>query len=187
MSQDRTDATASSRPDDSRMLEQLTEATDDSMWMFSHDVEELVFVNSAYEDIFGQSVERLKAEPTAFLEAVHPDDKAEVQAALERMASGEEVELEFRVNPEEDYETWVWVQGEPVYDESGDVEYLAGYTRDVTRRKEYERRLEQRKTDPNGPTRACGSSRTSPPTTCKSPFGWCPVTSTCWRRSTATS
>ena len=43
-------------PDEQRLLARLTEATSDSLWMFTADWQELVFVNSAYEDIFGHPV-----------------------------------------------------------------------------------------------------------------------------------
>lgn len=128
-------------PKDPQLLKQLTEATNDALWMFSSDWEELVFVNSAYEDIFGQSVPTLEEDPTAFLEVVHPDDQEIVQRGMEELLGGEPTDLEFRVNPDTDYQTWVWVKGEPIWDDSGEVEYLAGYTRDITTRKEYQRQL----------------------------------------------
>ena len=133
-------------PEDSRLLSQLTEATNDSLWMFTPDWEEVVFVNSAYEDIFGQSVETLRSNPDAFMEVVHPEDAERVQAKMKRLAGGEAIDVEFRVGPEDD-RTWVWVQGEPVYDEDGEIEFLSGYTRDITTRKEYQERLEQHKAE----------------------------------------
>ncbi|MDY6819678.1 MAG: ATP-binding protein [Halobacteriales archaeon] len=134
-------------PDDPRLLTQLTEYTDDALWMFSLDWEELVFVNSAYEDIFGQPVAVLQEDPTAFLDAVHPDDRQTVLDGMETLSGGEPVDLEFRVDPDTDYQTWVWVQGQPVYDRGGEPEYVAGYTRDITDQKEYQRKLEQHRRD----------------------------------------
>ncbi|MFB6299086.1 MAG: ATP-binding protein [Halobacteriales archaeon] len=132
-------------PDEPQVLVQLTESTNDALWMFTADWEELVYVNSAYEDIFGQSIATLKENPTAFLNAVYPDDHDTVMGAMEQLADGEPVDVEFRVDPETDYQTWVWVQGEPVYNESGELEHVAGYTRDITTRKRYRRELEQHK------------------------------------------
>ena len=129
-------------PDDPELLLQLTEYTDDSLWMFSPDWEDVVFANSRYEDIFGKSIASLEADPTSFLEAVHPDDRDQVGAAMERLSGGEPADLEFRVDPDNNYATWVWVQAQPVYDDSGELAAVAGYTRDITRRKEYQRELE---------------------------------------------
>lgn len=133
--------------DDIDVLTRLTEATNDALWMFTPDWQELVFVNSAYQDIFGQSVRTLEEDPTAFLDAVYPDHQEKVMAAMENLSAGEPIDIEFRANPETDYRTWVWVQGEPVYDESGQIEYIAGYTRDITTRKDYQTQLEQHKED----------------------------------------
>lgn len=134
-------------PHDPNQLIQLTEATNDALWMFTPDWEELVYVNSAYEDIFGQSTTSLEERPFSFLEAVHPDDRAGVVEAMEELSSGDPIDLEFRVNPKTDYQTWVWVQGEPIYDGSGVLDYLTGYTRDITTRKRYRRQLEQHRED----------------------------------------
>ena len=130
-------------PDDLELLVQLTEYTDDCLWMFTPDWEKLVFANSAYEDIFGNPVAALKEDPGNFVEAVHPNDRQRVLAHMERLSQGESIDLEFRVNPTVDYETWVWVQAKPVNDASGEVEYVTGYTRDITDRKESERKLEK--------------------------------------------
>ncbi|WEL22652.1 PAS domain-containing sensor histidine kinase [Halorhabdus sp. BNX81] len=129
-------------PDDLDLLLQLTEYTDDSLWMFTPDWENVIFANSTYEDIFGEPVASLEADPTSFLDAVHPDDRERVADGMEQLSAGESTDLEFRVDPAEDYGTWVWVQGKPVVDEAGEVTALAGYTRDITRRKEYQRELE---------------------------------------------
>ena len=134
-------------PDEQRLLARLTEATSDSLWMFTADWQELVFVNSAYEDIFGHPVASLEEDPTSFIDAIHPDDHEAVTEAMERLSGGEPVDLEFRVDPTTGYRTWAWVQGEPVYGDAGELEYLAGYARDITTRKRYERELERQRTE----------------------------------------
>lgn len=136
----RRDSLAETVRDFSRLFDQ----TDDVFWMYTADWEEVAFVNSAYEDVWGQSVSRLESDPKAFLEATHPDDRGRVVAAMERLSDGSSVDLEFRVNPEEDFERWVWVQGTPITDGSETVEYVAGYVRDVTERREQQRELERR-------------------------------------------
>lgn len=130
-------------PDDPSLLLQLTEYTNDCLWMFTPDWQELVFANSAYKDIFGASVESLNENPTSFVEAVHPDDREKVTSTMEQISTGEPADLEFRANPHNDYQTWVWVQAQPVYSDTDELEYIAGYTRDITQRKEYEQQLEK--------------------------------------------
>jgi PAS domain S-box-containing protein len=128
-----------------RLLGQLTGYTSEALWMFSADWTESQFVNAAYEDIFGASIESVAAEPESFLENVHPADRQRVTEGMERLSGGETVEIEFRVNEDEDFGRWVSVHAEPTRDESGAIENVAGYTRDVTTRKQQEDALEEYK------------------------------------------
>lgn len=76
-------------------------------------------------------------------EGVHPEDRDKVQAAMECVAGGEALEMEYRGNPKEDFQRWGWVQGQPVYDDAGNLTRIVGLTRDITERKAYEKQLDQ--------------------------------------------
>ena len=121
-------------------LEELAATTNDVLWTFSADWTELRFVNDAYEDVYGGSIGALRDDPASFLTTVHPEDVPRVEEAMAALSAGESVDMEYRVDPADGYGTWVWVQGEPVV-EDGDVVHVAGYTRDVTRRRRRERQL----------------------------------------------
>lgn len=126
-----------------RRLHTIAENTTEVLWHFTADWDELLFVNSAYEEIWGRSIAELEAEPRSFLEDVHPKDRPGVREAMDQLSAGESIDIEYRVNADEDYGRWVWVQGEPVFDDAGDVERVVGFARDVTARKERERELER--------------------------------------------
>ncbi len=126
-----------------RQLESLARNTNEILWMFAADWSELRFINDAYEAIWGRPVEELRAEPTSFLEGVHPEDRDRVREAMAALSDGEAVDLELRVNDAEGYGRWVWVQGQPVADGDGEVEAVAGFARDVTERREREAELER--------------------------------------------
>jgi PAS domain S-box-containing protein len=121
-------------------LEELTATTGDVLWMFDGDWSELLFVNPAYEEVMGQSVEAVQADPSAFLDAIHPEDVSAVEAAMERLSAGESVNLEYRVNPNKDYRVWVWAQATPII-EDGEVVRISGFSRDITDRYRRERQL----------------------------------------------
>jgi len=137
---DRKRAEARERETETR-LEQLAANAADILWMFSADWEELLFVNEAYEDIWGRSIESLRAEPLSFLEGVHPDDRDYVEQTMGRIADGEPRDLEYRVNPSRDYRRWVWVKSRPVV-EDGEVTRIVGFSRDITDRRRRERQLQ---------------------------------------------
>ncbi|WP_246982331.1 PAS domain S-box protein [Halorientalis marina] len=123
------------------VLSQLVEHTPDVMWMFSADWEEYVFVNSAYEDVFGRSLSDLRADPTDFLNGVHPDDRADVRAAMKRLSAGQTIDIEYRTDPTSDFERYVWVHGIPIRNDDGEVYRVAGFTREITERNEHEMEL----------------------------------------------
>jgi PAS domain S-box-containing protein len=124
----------------SQRIEELASATGDVLWMFNQDFSELLFVNNAYESVYGQPVATLNADPRAFLETIHPDDVDVVVDAMTRLQKGDSVDVEYRVNEGRDYGVWVWVQAQPIFVD-GDVDRITGFTRDVTDRRRRERQL----------------------------------------------
>ena len=127
-------------PDGESRLREIAANAEDVLWLFSADWSELLFVNDAYEGVYGQSVEALAADPEGFLETVHPEDRPRVLEAMERLSDGEPTDLEYRVDPDRDYRRWVWVKGRPVL-EDGTVARIAGFSRDITDRRRRERQL----------------------------------------------
>ena len=126
-----------------RRIQELTEATDDFRWMFDGSWEEVIYVNSAYEDIWGRSTDAIRSDPRDLLKGVHPDDRSRVEEAMAALSDGKSVDLDCRVNAEEGYDCWVWLQGEPIHDEFGSVARITGFARDITDRKAREQELQQ--------------------------------------------
>jgi PAS domain S-box-containing protein len=127
-------------PDPESLLRTLSELDDRVTWVFSPDWQELLFVNDAYEDVWGRPVADLEADPADFLRGIHPDDRETVRANMQRLSNGETVEVEYRVNADEGFGRWVEVRGVPMVDADEDVVAVAGFARDITETKE--RKLE---------------------------------------------
>lgn len=128
-----------------RVLTRLSETNPDIFWMVSVDWDELVFVTAAYKSLWGRPISKLEQDPTDFLNGIHPEDRDKARAAMEKCTQGQEVEVECRVNGDEDYQRWVWVKSVPVYDDAGEFVHIAGFVRDITKRKEMERRLQHQR------------------------------------------
>jgi PAS domain S-box-containing protein len=129
-----------------RLLE-LAETTDRAFFVYSGDWSELLFMNQAYEDIWGQSIAELRADPTAFLEKIHPADQGRIRDAMDRASNGDPVNVEYRVNADGGYQRWVRSRCEPIVDESGTVQRVAGFGTDITEEhRRRERRERQRET-----------------------------------------
>lgn len=135
-----TDAVTQAQPH--QRLRELTTASNDIHWMFTADWDETQFINEAYADIWGRSPDRLQTDPLDFLNGVHPDDRDRVRTAMEQLSGGESVDFEARVNEAEDYQRWVWIQGEPIRDGTGDIVRVTGFARDITGRVERRQQLE---------------------------------------------
>ncbi|MDZ5811020.1 PAS domain S-box protein [Halorubrum sp. AD140] len=121
-------------------LREIAAVSGDVLWMFNADWSELLFVNPAYEDVYGGSVSEVTDDPKAFLDTVHPDDVPAVEEAMGLLSEGTPVDMEYRVNPDEGYSRWIWVQGEPITVD-GEVVRITGFTRDITDRRRRERQL----------------------------------------------
>ena len=124
-----------------RRLAELSESTDDCLWMFDSDWEELLFI-SGYEEVWDRPESAIRDDPRDFLAGVHPEDRELVTDAMERLSAGESVDIEYRIVRGDGDEGSVWVKGYPVFDDAGSVVRVVGFTRDVTDRKEQTRRLE---------------------------------------------
>lgn len=118
---------------DERFL-QLAEALQDVVVLSSADYSELLFVNAAYEQIWGRPRSEMYANPMAFLDGVHPHDRDRVRTAL-RTQPGGGADLEFRVVRPDGGVRWVWARTFAVRDEDGSIERLAGIAEDITDRK----------------------------------------------------
>lgn len=124
-------------------VRELASATNDVVWMVTPEWDEVLFVNSRYRDVWGQEVGELYERPTAFFEAIHPDDRARARDATDRLAGGEAAEIEIRVNPTESFGRAVRIQAEPILADDGSVVRIVGFSRDVTDRKRRETELER--------------------------------------------
>jgi PAS domain S-box-containing protein len=100
------------------------------------------FVNRAYREFFGVTLEELQA--LGWRSLVHPDDQAAYAAAYERAATAREpFRAQARVRRADG--TWRWIEsyGRPRLLPSGELVGVAGSTADVTEQKEAERALQE--------------------------------------------
>jgi PAS domain S-box-containing protein len=125
-----------------RKLSELAERTDDILFMFNGDWSELLFINSAYEEIWGGSIDELEEHPTSFLDLVHPEDREKARASMEQLSTGESSQVEYRVVPPDGEPRWVHGDTKSIQDEDGNVVRIVGLVRDITEQKERELHLE---------------------------------------------
>jgi len=123
-------------------LSQLADRSEDVLFMFDGDWSELLFVSSAFEDIWGIPIDRLEEDPGVFIDYVHPEDRDKARRSMERLSNGRTDEIEYRVVPPDGDQRWVRGQSKPIFDDDGTVTRIVGFVRDITERKERARRFE---------------------------------------------
>ncbi len=124
---------------------QIAENIHEIFWMRDAEADIVLYVNPAYERIWGRSCESLYINPQSFLDGVHPEDKARVIANLENNIK-KEFEIEYRIVRPDDSVRWVWEHSFPVKNGLGKVYRRAVVTQDITERKraeEVQRNLEK--------------------------------------------
>jgi PAS domain S-box-containing protein len=117
-----------------KRFDQLTQNIREVFWISSSEGSDIIYVSPAYEDIFGMGPETLYADPGAFLQLVHPDDR-DVMADLTVRMVVEPFEVEYRVRRPDGELRWLQTRGFPVRDEHGEVYRVAGVTEDITEHK----------------------------------------------------
>jgi PAS domain S-box-containing protein len=122
---------------------QLAEHITAVFWMADPFKPDILYVSPAYERVWGRPCRSLYEHPRSFVEAVHPEDRSRVVAALERQARGEPTAEEYRVVRPDGSVRWVWDRAFPVKDAAGRVVRVAGIAEDVTARRRAEEAVQQ--------------------------------------------
>src|SRR6267142_2643359 len=120
-----------------RMLGAMTDIT-------SHrDAEnnDIIYMNAAFERIWGVKVDAVQGRPRSWLDNVHPDDRERVVRSLtdwRPRGDAPEWNEEFRIIRPDGAVRWIWVRSFPIRDAAGEIVRFAGVERDVTERKRTE-------------------------------------------------
>jgi len=130
--------TQSALRDSEERFRQLTDNIEDVFWMFSVPERALEYVSPGYAAMWGRPVETLEREPSSWMTAVHPDDRAYVASLWDRLPSAPHYDAEFRVTLPDGSLRWMRDRLFPVRDNRNEVYRVARVTSDITHRKEME-------------------------------------------------
>ena len=118
----------------------LAEHLEEVVWMSTPEKDEMLYVNPAYEEIWGRARASLYDDPMSFLDGIDPDDRKRIQKAFPKQGEGEYDEIYRVVQPDGD-QRWVRDRAVPVHDDDGEVYRLVGIVADITERKAHEQAL----------------------------------------------
>lgn len=111
---------------------QLAEHISEVFWMTDPEKQHMLYISSAYEDIWGRSCESLYASPHSWLDTIHPEDRARIlDAALRKQVVGTYDE-QYRILRPDGAVRWISDRAFPIRDSSGIVYRIVGLAEDIT-------------------------------------------------------
>ncbi|WP_435156779.1 bacterio-opsin activator domain-containing protein [Haladaptatus sp. DFWS20] len=134
--------------DSEARFRQIAERIDSVLWMADADLSEVLYVNSAYEDVWGRTRESLYEDLRTYIEAIHPDDRPYVEKLLEQMMRDSrggtlqsDYTTEYRIVQPDETVRWISDRSFPVYDDDGEIHRFVGVAQDITAQKHREEAL----------------------------------------------
>lgn len=108
---------------------------DEMIWLSSVDGKESIYVNPAFEKIYGLSVEDYRSNPDLWLKAVHPADREIAVASAIELAERGFSKSEYRIKKPKGEIIWLQDVKFKVLDAKGKSVQTGGMRRDITQQK----------------------------------------------------
>jgi PAS domain S-box-containing protein len=131
---DHAEAEAALRASEER-FRQLAENIENVFWMFDPHTQQILYVSPAYERIWGRSTAEVYTSSTAFLEAIHPEDRPLIIQAMTHNCH-QPKETEYRIIRPNGEIRWLRDRAFPVYNDVGELYRVAGIAEDITQDKQ---------------------------------------------------
>ncbi|HXM37045.1 MAG TPA: MEDS domain-containing protein [Gemmatimonadales bacterium] len=123
---------------------EIAENIREVFWVLDLVADRVTFVSPMYEELFGRSCASLYANSRSYLDAIHRDDRARVEAALLRSRGpGAPFDERYRVVRPDGSMRWIRARSFPVPDPTGTIKRLVGVAEDITDRQHAEEGLQQ--------------------------------------------
>jgi diguanylate cyclase (GGDEF)-like protein/PAS domain S-box-containing protein len=126
---------ASQLAETERRLRDLAENVSAVFWIRNVETDEIHYVSPAYAEIWGRSVEALYRDPSSWIDAVHPHDRARVMAAA-LDGDPREYEAEYRIIRPDGAVRWVHDRAFSLRESQQHSAVVSGMAEDVTVRRE---------------------------------------------------
>lgn len=112
-------------------FQELISAIREVFWIRESSTGRILYVSPAYEAIWGRKVDYLYANPLAWVEDIHEDDRERL-TDLYAQEHREPFEVAFRIRRQDGAPRWIRQRGFPVFDADDRVVRLAGVSADIT-------------------------------------------------------
>ncbi len=129
--------------DSEERFRELAETIQEVFWVTNPAKNRMLYISPAYEKIWGRTCQSLYADPSSWLEAIHPDDRQRVLRSATTQQTSGAYDEEYRIVRPDGQERWIRDGAFPVRTAGGDVQRIVGVARDVTERRQLEEQLRQ--------------------------------------------
>lgn len=114
---------------------QLAENIQEIFWLFDVAQNRILYISPNYEKLWGRTCAALYANAFDWAEAVHPEDRERVLAAVKKQAA-ENYQEEYRIVLPDGTVRWTRGRAFPIRDAAGRTQRIVGVHEDTTRRKQ---------------------------------------------------
>ncbi|MGB7918542.1 MAG: PAS domain-containing protein, partial [Desulfobacterales bacterium] len=129
-------------PGNEQWYREIVDTMGKAIWLFDWDRQKVVYVNPAYEAIWGRSAEALYDRYEEWSESIHPDDQAFAKESFARIVeTGGNERREYRIVRPDGSVRWVSDRGYTIRDRRGRIIRIAGIAEDITDRKQTDETL----------------------------------------------
>ncbi|MEY8877410.1 MAG: EAL domain-containing protein [Leptothrix sp. (in: b-proteobacteria)] len=121
---------------------QMAESIRDVFWLSDPKHNCILYINPAFERMWGYPAAAVYADPAIWLRSVHPDDRPRVASVFTDTMRDSDWELEFRAMRPDNSLRHVLMRGYAVRDAAGRLLRRAGIAQDITEQKQQEERIQ---------------------------------------------
>ena len=117
------------------ILKLLVDTIEEVFWIHDLKADQLLYISSKYELVFGRTTESLYQNPGSFLKSIHKDDREYVKRAYKKMGKGTGMDMEYRIIDPSGNEKQIWTRSFIIRDDRNKPSLSIGTAQDITERK----------------------------------------------------
>jgi PAS domain S-box-containing protein len=133
--------------DNEARFRQFSDGMSHIIWMMTPDKQRILYVNRAFERIFGRKPEELYAAKNVWLAAIHPDDRKRVTDSWAGHDVSREYCDEYRVVHVDGTVRWLRETSLPLRDEQGEISMFGGTAEDITQSRQVAHELARQQSE----------------------------------------
>lgn len=130
-----------------QLFQQLVENIHQVLFVRDVKKNKIIYINPAYEKIFGRKRDRLYENPQELLDVVHPEDRERLSTKIKSTSFSETYSEEYRIIRPDGEVRWVCTRAFPLKNHLGEVYRLTGISEDITERKQAQTILQETNAD----------------------------------------